>query len=59
MEPRDREPKSGLTEAEAEEYESFSIMHIGEVTQEDWVRFHELNDKYIRSIIWAFDRNIP
>ena len=40
----------GLTEEEAEEWANFLKMHIGEVTQEEWQRFNELNGKCISSL---------
>ena len=43
--------KPGLTEAETKEYNDLLIRHIGEVTQEDWQKLHELNDKYIAALI--------
>ena len=42
--------KPGLTEAETSEYNDLLIRHIGEVTQEDWLRLHELNDRYIEAL---------
>lgn len=43
--------KLGLTEKESAEWEDFLKMHIAEVTQEDWQRFHELNDKYLSALV--------
>lgn len=40
----------GLNEAETDEYRYYLTCHIGEITQEDWQRFHELNARYIDAL---------
>ncbi len=53
--------KLGLTEQELNEWDEFLKRYIDEVTQDDWRRFHELNDKYLSALIvecWKFEETI-